>query len=121
MASDLEVRVAGLERSALKVDERMRRMGRDLEQAVELIRAATSSGAIAGVEDDGAAPTKMAGRYWHCAQCNVRLGFYRDDTEELRVKYKEFVVVIRPGPASVVRIPCVKCGHENTLEDSRKA
>jgi hypothetical protein len=118
MPGDMETRVAGLERAMRSGDERAIRMERSIQEMSRILRAATAAGALAKEEDEGA---RLPGRYWHCAQCNIRLGFQREDTDELRVKYKEFIVVIRPGPASMVKVPCVKCGHDNVIEDARKS
>lgn len=119
MSGELENRVAGLERALRTMDERQVRHARDLAQAVKLIQAAAVSRSGQSGEED--LSSRLPGHYWHCVQCNVRLGFQREDTDELRLKYKEFIVTIFPGPASVVEIPCVKCGHRNRIEDTRKS
>lgn len=68
--------------------------------------------------EDQRAP--MRDRVWACANCGARLGLYDEGRDQLRVRYKDFVVYITPGVGGVVKVPCRRCGDENTLEDTRE-
>ena len=61
----------------------------------------------------------MRDRVWACANCSARLGLYDETKDQLRVRYKDFVVYITPGKGGTVKVPCRRCGEENRLEDTR--
>ena len=51
--------------------------------------------------------------------CAARLGLYNQEREEMRVRYKDLLVYIKPGKGGILRIPCRRCGEENVLTDTR--
>ncbi len=59
-------------------------------------------------------------KFWECAGCGARLGIYNQQTTELRVRYKDFLIYVIPGVGGITRIPCRRCGHMNVIEDDRK-
>ena len=63
----------------------------------------------------------MRDTVWCCDNCAMRLGIYNPEKDELRVKYKDFVMYITPGVGGKTSIPCRRCGLINTLEDTRQA
>jgi hypothetical protein len=69
-------------------------------------------------QDDHADRTPMRDRVWACANCAARLGLYNERTEEMRVRYKDFVVYIKPGVGGFLKVPCRRCGEENILHDT---
>ena len=71
-----------------------------------------------GEETDDRAP--MRDKVWACANCAARLGLYNEEKDQLRVRYKDFVVYITPGVGGSVKVPCRRCGEENTLADTRE-
>ena len=62
----------------------------------------------------------MRDKVWACANCAARLGLYDETRDQLRVRYKDFVVYITPGKGGTVKVPCRRCGDENTLSDTRE-
>ena len=70
-----------------------------------------------GEKTDDRAP--MRDKVWACANCAARLGLYDESKDQLRVRYKDFVVYITPGKGGMVKVPCRRCGEENILEDTR--
>lgn len=62
----------------------------------------------------------MRDEVWGCANCSARLGIYNKATEELRVRYKDFVAYVTPGVGSKIMVPCRRCGEQNILTDVRK-
>lgn len=56
---------------------------------------------------------------WTCTNCAARLGLYNQEREEMRVRYKDLLVYIKPGKGGILRIPCRRCGEENVLTDTR--
>ena len=63
---------------------------------------------------------KMRDSVWVCENCAARLGIYDPIEDQLRVRYKDFVCYIKPGDGGVVRVPCRRCGLDNTLKDTRR-
>ena len=63
--------------------------------------------------------TPMRDTVWACSNCAARLGLYNKEADEMRVRYKDFVVYIRPGVSGMVKVPCRRCGEENILQDTR--
>lgn len=61
----------------------------------------------------------MRDTVWCCDNCAMRLGIYSPDKDELRVKYKDFVMYVTPGVGGKTSVPCRRCGLINTLEDTR--
>ncbi len=61
----------------------------------------------------------MRDQVWACGNCSARLGIYNADTDELRVRYKDFVAYIRPGVGGSIMVPCRRCGERNSLADTR--
>ena len=59
-------------------------------------------------------------KIWECSGCGARLGIYNKQTNELRVRYKDFLIYVIPGIGGSTRIPCRRCGHMNVVEDDRK-
>lgn len=64
--------------------------------------------------------TPMRDRVWACANCAARLGLYDEGRDQLRVRYKDFVVYVTPGVGGSVKVPCRRCGEENVLRDTRE-
>jgi len=69
-------------------------------------------------DEDARAP--MRDEVWACSNCAARLGLYNKEREEMRVRYKDFLVYVRPGVGGTIRVPCRRCGEENVLHDTRK-
>lgn len=63
--------------------------------------------------------TPMRDEVWMCENCSARLGLYNRERDEMRVRYKDFLVYIKPGVGGVLRVPCRRCGEENVLSDTR--
>mgnify|MGYP003640368713 CR=1 FL=1 len=62
----------------------------------------------------------MRDEVWGCSNCSARLGIYNKNTDELRVRYKDFVAYVIPGSGSRIMVPCRRCGEQNVLTDIRK-
>jgi restriction endonuclease S subunit len=54
---------------------------------------------------------------WECSGCGARLGIYNKQSNELRVRYKDFLIYVIPGSGGSTRIPCRRCGNMNVIED----
>lgn len=107
---------------------------RDLEIVVAQVadRVNTLSSAVSALHQqtqlllsskDGEEPTrsaKMRDSVWVCENCAARLGIYDPVKDQLRVRYKDFVCYIKPGDGGSVRVPCRRCGLDNTLKDTRR-
>jgi uncharacterized coiled-coil protein SlyX len=77
---------------------------------------------VDNLQDSGSnASDSMVGkdRVWNCEKCNARLGVYDPDSEQLRIKYKDFSLYSVPGKGGSLTVPCRRCAHLNTLEDDR--
>lgn len=88
-----------------------------LNQQLALLTLAQASTAAAPSDDGEAHP--MRDKVWSCTNCASRLGIYDGTTDELRVRYKDFICYVRPGAGGVVEVPCRRCGQRNKLEDQR--
>ena len=117
-----EERIVRVESAVATLQRDLQRVGRDVSQAVSLFRqVAMGQQATSDADDDATATTARgtAGRWWHCEDCNARLGFYVEKSDELRIKYKEHTVSVRPGIGGSVTVPCVRCGKANETKDTR--
>ena len=85
-----------------------------MHQQVQLMLAS-------GTQEEAPRSTRMRDSVWVCENCAARLGIYDPQTDQLRVRYKDFVCYITPGVGGTVRVPCRRCGLENTLKDTREA
>jgi len=101
-----------------------------LEERIDLLEKSVSEldstlgaliQAIPSLEKAEDAPNKRSAidKFWECAGCGARLGIYNQQTTELRVRYKDFLIYIIPGAGGSTRIPCRRCGHMNVVEDDR--
>lgn len=91
-----------------------------LGQQVALLgamQAASASGNPSAGEDGDTHP--MRDKVWSCTNCAARLGIYDKSTDELRVRYKDFICYVRPGAGGTVEVPCRRCGQRNKLADDR--
>jgi len=59
-------------------------------------------------------------KVWECQGCGARLGIYNQEQDELRVRYKDFLIYIKPGAGGVTKIPCRRCGNMNLIADDRE-
>lgn len=79
--------------------------------------------AIPAIEEGGekeAKPRRSAtDSVWECVGCGARLGIYNSETNELRVRYKDFLIYVIPGIGGKTSIPCRRCGHMNVIQDDR--
>jgi hypothetical protein len=64
--------------------------------------------------------TPMRDKVWACENCAARLGLYNEQTDELRVRYKDFCAYVIPGKGGVIKVPCRRCGEVNVLKDTRE-
>lgn len=76
---------------------------------------------LATRSDDEAKGASMRDTVWACENCAARLGIYDPVSDTLRVRYKDFVCYVKPGVGGSVRVPCRRCGLDNTLHDTREA
>lgn len=65
--------------------------------------------------------SQMRDDVWCCENCGARLGVYNRMKDELRVRYKDFCVYIKPGVGGRTMVPCRRCGEQNVLQDTREA
>jgi hypothetical protein len=116
-----EERIVRVESAVATLQRDLQRVGRDVSQAVSLFRqVAMGQQATTDADEDAASASRSAGgRWWHCDDCNARLGFYVEKSDELRIKYKEHTVSVRPGVGGSVTVPCVRCGKANETKDTR--
>ena len=79
--------------------------------------------AIPAIEENSEKDTKprrsATDSVWECVSCGARLGIYNSETNELRVRYKDFLIYVVPGAGGKTSIPCRRCGHLNVIEDDR--
>ena len=66
-------------------------------------------------------PAKSKDSIWACKSCSSKLGMYDPETDELRLRYKELSVYMKPGLGGSIRVPCRRCSQMNELEDTRNA
>ena len=73
------------------------------------------------LQENSSSSERMVGtdRVWNCEKCGARLGVYDADSEQLRIKYKDFSLYSVPGKGGSLTVPCRRCAHLNTLEDDR--
>lgn len=110
----LEEKVAYLQRNISEIGEAFS----DFEIAINALGAM-----VENLQDNGNNhQDKMVGtdRVWNCEKCSARLGVYDADTDQLRIKYKDFSLYSVPGRGGSLTVPCRRCAHLNTLEDDRK-
>ena len=89
---------------------------------VEFEKAITALAvAIENYPDSTSATERAVGsdRVWNCEKCGARLGVYDPDSDQLRIKYKDFSLYSVPGKGGSLTVPCRRCAHLNTLEDDR--
>ena len=109
--------------SSDEIDSRLEQVERVLgeqEQALHFVFATVQ--AMKRGDDEAAASDErapMRDEIWACANCSARLGLYNRERDEMRVRYKDFLVYVRPGVGGVLRVPCRRCGEDNVLNDTR--
>jgi len=109
----LEERVAYLQRSVSDISENLM----EYERAIQALAAMMDS-----LQESGQSSSDKIGgqdRVWNCEKCGARLGVYDPDSEQLRIKYKDFSLYSVPGKGGSLTVPCRRCAHLNTLEDDR--
>ena len=109
----LEERIAYLQRSVSETDAVLS----DFDKALTNI-----SSAVESLSEPGGTNAERMGtsdRVWNCEKCGARLGVYDPDSEQLRIKYKDFSLYSIPGKGGSLTVPCRRCAHLNTLEDDR--
>jgi len=106
--SKIEERIDTLEKSVVELDN-------TLGALIQAIPALEKAG-----EDDARPRRSSIDKVWECTGCGARLGIYNQQTNELRVRYKDFLIYVIPGVGGSTRIPCRRCGHMNVVEDDRK-
>lgn len=113
MAANADARIHRLE---VVIDE-LQAAVQGLSGQLAMVAAATSNSGGGGDTDEA---TTMRDTVWSCASCAARLGIYDEKSDELRVRYKDFICYVRPGAGGVVEVPCRRCGQRNRLEDARR-
>ncbi len=105
-----------------KPEDRLTQMERvvaEQEQAIHMIFATVQAmrrGDAEQTPQQDRAP--MRDEIWSCSNCSARLGLYNKEREEMRVRYKDFLVYVKPGVGGVLRVPCRRCGEENILNST---
>jgi len=61
-------------------------------------------------------PVQVADIIWSCQKCGSRLGFYDQENDVLRLRYKEHVVHVHAGLGGWTRVVCRQCGELNVVE-----
>ena len=100
--------------------EHVERVLAEQEQAIHMIFATVQ--ALKRGDEDSAATIErapMRDEIWACSNCSARLGLYNREKDEMRVRYKDFLVYVKPGVGGSLRVPCRRCGEENLLTDTR--
>lgn len=112
MASSVEARLQRVEVGLHEVEQSLVAMS----SQIALLAASHASSS----SDDEGGAVAMKDKVWSCASCAARLGIYDERSDELRVRYKDFVCYVKPGAGGVVEVPCRRCGQRNRLEDDRR-
>lgn len=50
-----------------------------------------------------------------CDKCSTFIGFFDEDEEQFRFKYKGLVIYLNPGDDGYITIVCNKCSYANNL------
>ena len=111
----LEERIAYLQRSVSDVESVLS----DFDKAIASVVMAIE--AMPDPNSNNPQDTLVSSdRVWNCDKCGARLGVYDPDSEQLRIKYKDFSLYSVAGTGGRITVPCRRCAHLNTLEDDRK-
>ena len=110
--NSLEERIAYIQKNIADITEALS----DYERAILALNAA-----VEGLIDNPSTGERAVGsdKVWNCEKCGARLGVYDPDSEQLRIKYKDFSLYSVPGKGGSLTVPCRRCAHLNTLEDDR--
>lgn len=112
MSSSVEARLQRVEIGLHEVEQSLSA----ISGQIALLAASASSGG----GDDESGAVAMKDKVWSCVSCAARLGIYDERSDELRVRYKDFVCYVKPGAGGLVEVPCRRCGQRNRLEDDRR-
>lgn len=55
---------------------------------------------------------------WPCQKCGTKLGFYDQQKDVLRVRYKDFSMWVHAGSGGWIRQACRNCGELNVIDAS---
>ena len=110
---DLEKRLKAIESAVCHLAEDMSSLGASLGAVQAQAQMETAR------RDQDPSRMPMRDQVWACQNCGARMGIYDPETDQLRVRYKDFVCYITPGVGGTVKVPCRRCGLENKLADTR--
>jgi hypothetical protein len=105
-----------MSRNAPTEQSRVERIERQLA-LLERDQAALSSiiSSVAPPGDDAVRLTQNPDQLWSCKKCGSRLGFYDQERDLLRVRYKDFVAYVHLGVGGVIQVLCRQCSEMNEV------
>lgn len=52
-------------------------------------------------------------KLWLCKKCGSRIGILDTESENVRIRYKDFVLYWKPSVGSVLTVICRSCSYQN--------
>ena len=65
--------------------------------------------------DKDAYPDENEDKGWKCAKCSTFIGFFDEEDQQFRFKYKGLVIYLSPGDNGSITIICNNCSYANNL------
>ena len=111
--------MATVEDRVSRMERQVRGMDQEMQSLAGVVAASTPASVSAEPDEFTGAAT--SDQIWSCRKCSARLGFYDPSTEELRMRYKDFVVYATIGVGGSVRVLCRSCSEINKADWTPKS
>jgi hypothetical protein len=98
-----------------QVKDRLTALDDDVKNLIELCR-----GVLGGGPDEKKAARVMLDQFWFCERCKAKLAFFDHVNDEMRIRFRDLFIYLRPGDGGELTYICRGCGYVNKLIGTKK-